>query len=68
MKDIYEEVVFDEVNQEIIKNLQKAEGEVIVLLLRQERLKSFEKTWKLANMDFYQTQKNKELSEKLKNK
>jgi len=36
------------------------------MLLRQERLKSFEKLWMAANADFYQTQENKKLSERLK--
>jgi hypothetical protein len=32
--DIYNEVVLDEVNDQILKSVQKAKGEVIVLLLR----------------------------------
>ena len=32
--DIYREVVFDEVNQELMKAVQKSEGDTIVLLLR----------------------------------
>lgn len=51
--DIYREVVFDEVNQELMKAVQKAEGETIVLLLRQERIKSFTDLWKTTNMDYY---------------
>jgi len=65
LDDIYQEVVMDEVNDELMKSIQKAEGEIIVVLLRQERLKSFEKLWMDANMDFYQTQQNKRMSERL---
>ena len=39
-QEIYNEVVFDEINQELLKAVQKAEGELIVVLLRQERLAS----------------------------
>jgi len=39
--DVYNEVVFDEVNDELMKSVQKASGETIVMLIRQERLKSF---------------------------
>ena len=64
--DIYNEVVIDEVNQKLLKSVQKADGEIIVLLLRQERLNSFADLWRKTNMDFYQTQENKILSERLR--
>lgn len=64
--DIFNEVIIDEINEQLHKSIQKAEGETIVLLLRQERLKSFERHWKTLNMDFYQTQANKSISERLK--
>ena len=44
--DLYNEVFIDEVNQELLKNVQKCEGEIIVLLLRQERMKKFADLWK----------------------
>lgn len=65
--DIYTEVVVDEVNNELLKKVQAADGESVVLLLRQERLRSFEKLWMTAHMDFYQTQTNKRITEKLQN-
>ena len=34
LEDIYTEVVIDEVNNELMRSVQKAEGEIIVLLLR----------------------------------
>jgi hypothetical protein len=46
-------VVIDEVNSKLLKSVQKADGEIIVLLLRQERLQSFAELWKKTNMDFY---------------
>ena len=51
--DLYQEVFIDEVNQELLKNVQKCEGEIVVLLVRQERLKRFADVWKNANLDFY---------------
>lgn len=54
--DVYEEVFIDEVNQEILKNVIKQDGEVIVVLMRQERLKKFAEVWRQANLDFYNTQ------------
>lgn len=54
--DVYTEVFMDEVNQELLNSVFKAEGETIVLLLRQERLKSFSDLWRNANLDFYNTQ------------
>lgn len=66
--DIYNEVVFDEINDELMKAVQKAEGETVVMLLRQERVASFEKLWRQTNLDFYQTQANKQLSKRLKDK
>ena len=32
--DIYEEVFIDEVNQELLKNVLKQDGEIIIVLLR----------------------------------
>ena len=43
---IYDEVVIDEINEELLKSAQKSDGDVIVMLMRQERLKSFEQLWK----------------------
>ena len=39
--DVYNEVVFDEVNDELMKSVQKASGDTIIMLIRQERLRSF---------------------------
>lgn len=50
---IYEEVVIDEINEELLKSAQKCEGDVVVMLMRKERFKSFEKLWKQANLDYY---------------
>lgn len=36
------------------------------MLVRQERVKSLEKLWRDINVEFYQTQANKELTERLK--
>jgi len=41
-----------------MKNVAKAEGAVVVLLVRQERLQSFAQVWRKANLDFYQTQQS----------
>jgi len=46
-------VVIEEINEELLKNTEKADGSVLVLLLRAERLRSFEKMWKEANLDYY---------------
>ena len=32
--DLYNEVFIDEVNQELLKNIHKCEGEIVVLLVR----------------------------------
>lgn len=53
--DIYEEVFIDEVNQEILNSVLKQEGEIIVVLMRQERLKRFSELWRQANLDYYKT-------------
>ena len=54
--DIYEEVFIDEVNQELLKNVQKQDGQIVIVLCRQERLKKFSDVWRQANLDFYNTQ------------
>ena len=54
--DIYDEVFIDEVNQELLKSVMGADGDIIVLLLRQERLKRFTDVWRQANLDYYNTQ------------
>lgn len=43
-------------NEELLKNVLKQEGEVIVVLMRQERLKKFSDVWRQSNMDYYNTQ------------
>ena len=58
-EDIYQQIVIDEVNEELLKSAQKCEGDVIVMLVRQERLKGFSQMWRGANLDYYQTQKNR---------
>ena len=58
---IYEEVVLDEINEELLKSAQKCDGDVVVMLLRRERLGSFAKLWRQANLDYYQTQKHRRL-------
>lgn len=58
--DIYQEVFIDEVNEELLKNVLKQEGEVIVVLMRQERLKKFSDVWRQSNMDYYNTQTQKD--------
>ncbi len=60
--DIYQEVFMDEVNQELLNSVLKTEGETVVLLLRQERLKSFSELWRNANLDFYNTQTKQNLN------
>ena len=66
--DIYSEVVIDEVNNELLKAIQKADGDTVMVLLRQERLGSFEKLWRQTNLDYYQTKENKALSDRLRQK
>ena len=66
LSDIYSEVVIDEINDELMKKVQEADGQTVVMLMRQERIQSFEKLWRDTNVDFYQTQENKKLSERLK--
>ncbi|CDW84757.1 UNKNOWN [Stylonychia lemnae] len=56
---IYDEIVIDEINEELLKSVQKCEGNLVVMLVRKERLASFERLWKQANLDYYQTQDNK---------
>lgn len=46
----------DEVNSELIQSVAKAQGDVVIVLLRQERLKSFVKLWHDQNMDYYSSQ------------
>ena len=34
----------------------KQDGELVVVLVRQERLKKFSEVWRQANLDYYNTQ------------
>lgn len=43
--DIYQEVFIDEVNGELMQSVEKAKGDAVVVLMRQERLRSFAKRW-----------------------
>ena len=54
--DIYQEVFIDEINGQLLNSVLKTEGDTIVLLMRQERLKSFIDLWRNANLDYYNTQ------------
>ena len=51
--DIYEEVFIDEVNAQLLESVEKANGDIVVVLMRQERLKKFAKLWKAQNLDYY---------------
>jgi len=39
-------VVVDEINEELLKSAQKCDGDVVVMLLRRERLSSFANLWR----------------------
>ena len=41
--DIYEEVFIDEVNAQLLESVEKANGDVVVVLMRPERMKKFAK-------------------------
>jgi polyhydroxyalkanoate synthesis regulator protein len=43
--DIYDEVFIDEVNAELISSVEKSKSDVVVVLMRQERLKPFARRW-----------------------
>jgi len=43
--DIYQEVFIDEVNAELMQSVERAKGDAIVVLMRQERLKPFVRLW-----------------------
>ena len=45
--------MIEEINEELLKSVQKCDGRVVVMLMKQERMKAFEKMWKEANLDFY---------------
>jgi hypothetical protein len=49
----YQEVVIDEVNTVILKNIQKWEGSVVNVLMKNERIPSFQKLWKDTYDDYY---------------
>ena len=38
--------MIDEINQELLKNVNKCEGYIINMFVRQDRIKSFETLWK----------------------
>ena len=40
----------------MLKNVLKQDGEIVVVLVRQERLKKFSEVWRQANLDYYNTQ------------
>lgn len=42
-EQIYDEVVIDEVNQELLKNVSKCEGNVVNVIVKKERISSFGK-------------------------
>lgn len=54
--NVYDQVIIDEVNEELMKSVQKQEAPVVVLLLRNERIPAFKVMWEKTNQDFYQTQ------------
>mmetsp|Transcript_34986 Transcript_34986/g.26113 ORF Transcript_34986/g.26113 Transcript_34986/m.26113 type:complete len:266 (+) Transcript_34986:252-1049(+) len=58
-EDVRREVFIDEVNEELLKSAQKCKGTIVVMLMRKERLKDFEKLWRAANLDFYSTQEHR---------
>lgn len=63
-EQIYQEVVIDEINSVILKNIQKCEGSVINVLMKNERISSFQKLWKNTYDDYY---KDIEVKQKLEN-
>lgn len=63
-EQIYQEVVIDEINNVILKNIQKCEGSVINVLMKNERISSFQKLWKNTYDDYY---KDIEVKQKLEN-
>lgn len=65
---IYQEVFIDEINAEMIKNINKCEGTIINVLLKEERLSSFEKLWENTFEDHYKDLDRKRKLEEIKEK
>jgi hypothetical protein len=59
---IYDQVIIDEINESLMKSVQQNDAPVVAMLLRDERVPSFIKLWRETNLDYYQTQANKEKS------
>lgn len=62
-EQIHQEVFIEEINQELIKNINKCEGCVVNVLMKNERISSFEKLWMHTFEEHY---KDIERKEKLK--
>jgi hypothetical protein len=51
--NVYDQVIIDEVNEELMKSVQKQTAPVVVLLLRNERIPAFKTMWEKTNFDYY---------------
>jgi predicted RNA-binding protein with PUA domain len=55
VSNIYQQVIIDEINEKLMNSVQQTDAPVVILLLREERQKSFGEMWRTANLDFYNT-------------
>ncbi|CAI2365335.1 unnamed protein product [Moneuplotes crassus] len=67
-EQIYQEVIIDEINQVMLKNIAKADGNIIAVIMKNERIPSFMKLWKGAYDEFYQDVDRKKKLEEIKEK
>lgn len=67
-EEIYQEVYIDEINQELIKNINKWEGNIINLIIQKERVSAFETMWKNTFEEHYKDLDRKEKLKKIEEK
>ena len=67
-EQIYQEIFIDEINQELLKNINKCEGKIVDVLVNKERVSSFEKLWKNTYEEHYRDMERKDKLKEIEEK
>lgn len=65
---IYQEIIIDEINNVLLKNIAKAEGNIVSVIMKNERIPAFQSLWKGVYDEFYQDVERKQKMEDIKQK
>ena len=67
-EQIFQEIFIDEINEELLKNINKWEGNIVDVVMNKERVPSFERLWKNTFEEHYRDMERKDKLKEIEDK